>query len=1282
MRRSLISFAKLFVRVLVVSCTVLLASTMMTNHRAIAQSGPTPNFLSCPTYGTLGNQLFLPDLAPALASADGTIPGDFEVSDTGAATYSMTLDLPPGRAGMEPKLGIEYDSDSGNGPLGVGFSLTGLSSITYCPRTYRHDGELQSLQFQGGGDHYDPLCLDGLRLVMVGNGTTYNMPGDEYRTFPDTATKVVQYGSGYPWGLKWFRVWTKDGRISDYRPSFHLSSSDGNPQSFPSGYVSTWTRQHVADRNGNYMTFHYTDETNAAGETQRSYISSIDYTSHVDAAHVEDLDASWNPPPPDLQPRRLIEFGYEDRADPISGYALGSLVSTPQRINEVRVFGPPIDPASPGFLLIRRYYLRYQDTNTVSGRSRLTSVQECVPTGPGALNEVCRRPTTFKRVDPGSNALSPGFVPSNTNLGFSAGLPSAGRVLMTGDVDGDGREEIIYKTFISADDWAFSRASAPPNSTGSYTWTTTAFHLGDTGDNTSNVVPIDYNQDGRTDLLITRGAANYRVMLANGPSSVPGYSTAPIDTGIPVATPANTHFVDFNGDGAPDLVTCRTNIGYEVRLWQQAPSPGFSGTPFTIGGGYACTEGLVSFMSLDANGDGAGDILLRNPAESQSNFLLLLYSASDPNHFVSFDSGVSGSASLQSYRTIDVNGDGLDDLLYLDPALSMTIRINRGGWFPGRDPIGFSTATSGPVLGNPSQLSSAVQVDINADGRDDLLIPGVGAFEGTNTTYLSTGSNFSLGTGIGAKSSPQRIALDGNPNAAIVSVDRTHLPSPVITLALNQALNPDLVVSITDGLTANSGDDGVDPSVSGITYRPLVHTADNQHWDDLYHKNDQGDCSFPVRCVVGTKLVVSSYNKSTGIAVIEDPPDNFNSYPQQQLHRLTYRDARFDLWGEGWLGFAERTDFLRRGFGAIGLDVSHRVTIDNQTYDPDRKTFPNVSLHQSDETIVGNLDGSTCGASGTTRRFHTYGDPYSANPSAVGATYFVYADNERTFFAESAPCHGTGQDANPTTATDTVIELDQYANLLSSSSTTTGGSHLSTLVYTSGPQRYSSIGWANEQHRDTDTCSSEPSQEQQCVWRTATFDPQTGMPLTSVLHGDVWHNFSDTNLLTTFYQPDSYGNVVASDSYGASDDVGNYQHRSSCTSYESNEFIFPFFTNRGGSSGSTASIVLGTAEKYDPRLGVRTHSFDANGYQTRWGYDGFGHLQQESRPDGTSTTYTRSIIHDGSFFSTIGSTSWILSASTSLRVGIRFIFSAPSRAVQLMRSLSTPSGDPYRASAT
>ena len=54
----------------------------------------------------------------------GSTAGSLSINQ-GAANYTIPITVPPGIAGMQPELSINYNSNTGNGQLGVGFSLGG-----------------------------------------------------------------------------------------------------------------------------------------------------------------------------------------------------------------------------------------------------------------------------------------------------------------------------------------------------------------------------------------------------------------------------------------------------------------------------------------------------------------------------------------------------------------------------------------------------------------------------------------------------------------------------------------------------------------------------------------------------------------------------------------------------------------------------------------------------------------------------------------------------------------------------------------------------------------------------------------------------------------------------------------------------------------------------------------------------------------------------------------------------------------------------------------------------
>ena len=84
----------------------------------------------------------------------GTIPGSFSVTSSGEATYTMPLTTVPGRAGVEPKLALTYDSCGDDGVLGAGL----------LPRGAVGDHPLPPEPRAGRGDPRRPLRRRGQAL--------------------------------------------------------------------------------------------------------------------------------------------------------------------------------------------------------------------------------------------------------------------------------------------------------------------------------------------------------------------------------------------------------------------------------------------------------------------------------------------------------------------------------------------------------------------------------------------------------------------------------------------------------------------------------------------------------------------------------------------------------------------------------------------------------------------------------------------------------------------------------------------------------------------------------------------------------------------------------------------------------------------------------------------------------------------------------------------------------------------------------------------------------------
>ncbi|MCB0333492.1 MAG: hypothetical protein KDD55_08325, partial [Bdellovibrionales bacterium] len=175
----------------------------------------------------------------------GSLQGQFEVNNSGAATYGIDIAVPPGTNGMEPKLALVYSSSSGAGPFGPGWSITGLSEISRCPTTQGQDGYSGEIEYSLA----DRFCLDGQRLIAV-NGD-YGVDGTQYRTRIETFARVYSHGAHLGHGPEYFSIEFKNGLT--YRYGYTSNSRQENINTD----VVVWSVDRISDRSGNYMSITY-----------------------------------------------------------------------------------------------------------------------------------------------------------------------------------------------------------------------------------------------------------------------------------------------------------------------------------------------------------------------------------------------------------------------------------------------------------------------------------------------------------------------------------------------------------------------------------------------------------------------------------------------------------------------------------------------------------------------------------------------------------------------------------------------------------------------------------------------------------------------------------------------------------------------------------------------------------------------------------------------------------------------------------------------------------------
>ncbi len=248
--------------------------------------------------------LAIPQSAVALIAPSepyGTLSGTFSVDGNGAATYIVPIELPPGTNGVAPNLSLTYNSHHGNGYVGMGWALNGISAITRCSYTVNQDSSTEFRRVGVTLTEADHFCLDGIKLVAVqGN---YGENNTVYHTEKETWTKIVSYGQCGN-GPCYFEAYNKDGARLDFGTTTGTTGSRILAEG--SNTVRVWSIAKYTDLNGNYTQVTYTNNDQTNGEY---YPSRIDYTGH-------------NTPTLTECSQRCVQFEYESRNDAMPSWVM------------------------------------------------------------------------------------------------------------------------------------------------------------------------------------------------------------------------------------------------------------------------------------------------------------------------------------------------------------------------------------------------------------------------------------------------------------------------------------------------------------------------------------------------------------------------------------------------------------------------------------------------------------------------------------------------------------------------------------------------------------------------------------------------------------------------------------------------------------------------------------------------------------------------------------------------------------------------------------------------
>jgi len=685
----------------------------------------------------------------------GMTTGEYRTDESGAATYQIALNIPAGIAGVQPELGFSYSSAAGDGYMGSGWSISGASAISRCPKNIASDNLQGNISFSQS----DRLCLNGQRLVSgtgssdIGVSDASYWSAVSYHTELESFVKVKPHGTTTQ-GPKAYTVETKSGEIHYYGDVSYVSGSDERNISMALGLLNTsgasessadalfelnglttprvWALKAIRDVKGNYILFRYAEDQ-LKGE---HYLTEVQYTGR-----------------PSQAPFARVVFTYRDNKKKRTGYQAGHPVSLTKILDTVTVYQDNQQ--------YRYYQFQYSESDVLEEKNYLTALQECT-TNTAAL---CYPAVSVQWNKPASSnsgiqtvcvngecwpeATTDSYSPiSTTSVKKGSSVERVYQQLM--DMNGDGYADMVYP---SGGSWRVRFG----NNIMSYSSEVT---LSTVGVNKKEFAKtIDYNGDGQRDLLVADSATSNWFILTYQPAASTVQSCEPqlssgylcpdvtmsfsynsINTGrAATGLESSAMVADIDGDGMEDILFM---VNGQFKVYRNlgmtgSTHNGFSAatdagtTVFEDGDFYddslPVTTGLKQSSASDVNGDGKTDVMvyvLGGLCDGATGWTRAecLYegrvwtSLSEWKLFVSngssYQQSVSLGTSAKHIRPVDLNGDGYSDFMY-QLGTNWYYRLSNG-------------STLGPVqdamLSTPQdRIALTYFLDLNGDGRTDVL---------------------------------------------------------------------------------------------------------------------------------------------------------------------------------------------------------------------------------------------------------------------------------------------------------------------------------------------------------------------------------------------------------------------------------------------------------------------------------------------------------------------------------------------------------------------------------
>ena len=693
-----------------------------------------------------------------------------------------------------------------------------------------------------------------------------------------------------------------------------------------------------------------------------------------------------------VSPYQTVSFIYEDRPDVRSGYRAGSLSTSSKRLTNI-------------VTVIGQYSLNYK-THASLQPSRLEQIEYCDVTG-----TTCREPIDFAW---SGDEIAGGWNQDNTfasPYGFVDALGEPDGTHLT-DLNSDGFIDIAKKTAPSVEQNHFGSATGFTSMT--------ELSLPIASYDFDGLIFIDLDADGDTDIIRGKNAVRQAWLQQDG-IWVESSGFSPPEPFYLLDVDAGTRLMDINADGLVDMV--RSDIDSGVRSawinvgddWQLASSafvPNFGAYFNSTGSG---------LRLLDINGDGYDDIIngrieceidygsqsspvddietcssLTDVRLASSNGWVVAPNLTPPTYLLKYVTN-NGTTSNRGARFVDLNGDGLQDLVLSRSGQANLAWLNTGNsWVSAPE-----YALTVDLFDQNGKANEWRFVDVNGDGHNELMSPSTVLYHNGSTWVTFSEYQPPSGMGPYTLSHPQNASIQIDRGLRFLDINRDGFVDIVLGAHTSQStwLNTRTPIQITS-ITTDSN------KIIDIEYRsqldPSVYTAD-----------DSGQEAANIRELHGPLQRV--YEVSTPNGLIN------NSVMGQRSTRYHYKGLLVHTQGLGGLGFSEitKTDMATGHYSVSRYNPSYPyvgLPISTKSY-----TSGNVLLSEMTALTFENIQTKTTTACVRTGFVDTHDTACTASDIAVPVLPYISQQENIVYHLNDTVTASLG---STKTVTDTTYDTD------------------------------------------------------------------------------------------------------------------------------------------------------------------------------------------------------------------------------------------------------------------